>query len=180
MFVPKLRRWSEIIVLAAVITVLDLVSGTYIKFPVAFVLPVYLMGWQYGRAPGIWLAWAMLTARFIWNLQGHIGDQRWLQAEVVNTLTNMSVLVVLVYLVDQTKPQDQERSGLHGLLPICAHCKMIRNEQNEWEQIEEYIAAHSDAAFSHSICPDCMRVHWHDVLSGRYQKQVEKPHELKA
>jgi DNA-binding response OmpR family regulator len=44
---------------------------------------------------------------------------------------------------------------LRGLLPICAYCKKIRNDQNYWQQVESYIAEHSDAQFSHSICPAC-------------------------
>lgn len=44
---------------------------------------------------------------------------------------------------------------LQGLLPICAYCKMIRDDQNYWEKVENYIAKHSDAQFTHSICPDC-------------------------
>jgi CheY-like chemotaxis protein len=46
---------------------------------------------------------------------------------------------------------------LSGLLPICASCKKIRTEQGDWEQIEDYIATHSEADFSHSICPQCAR-----------------------
>ena len=44
---------------------------------------------------------------------------------------------------------------LHGLLPICSYCKNIRGDQNYWQRVEEYISAHSDAQFSHGICPDC-------------------------
>ncbi|MBN2289732.1 MAG: response regulator [Candidatus Glassbacteria bacterium] len=44
---------------------------------------------------------------------------------------------------------------LQGLLPICSYCKKIRNDQNYWEQMEGYITKHSEAVFSHSICPDC-------------------------
>jgi DNA-binding response OmpR family regulator len=44
---------------------------------------------------------------------------------------------------------------LQGLLPICVYCKKIRNDQNYWAQVEEYISRHSDAKFSHGICPDC-------------------------
>lgn len=44
---------------------------------------------------------------------------------------------------------------LHGLLPICAWCKKIRNDQNYWEQVETYISERSDAQFTHSICPEC-------------------------
>ena len=44
---------------------------------------------------------------------------------------------------------------LGGLLPICASCKKIRDDQGYWNQIETYIASHSDAVFTHGICPDC-------------------------
>jgi PAS domain S-box-containing protein len=44
---------------------------------------------------------------------------------------------------------------LSGLLPICASCKKIRNDEGYWEQIEMYIRDHSEAEFSHSICPEC-------------------------
>jgi CheY-like chemotaxis protein len=44
---------------------------------------------------------------------------------------------------------------LQGLLPICAYCKKIRDDRNYWQQVEQYITAHSDAQFSHGICPEC-------------------------
>jgi CheY-like chemotaxis protein len=44
---------------------------------------------------------------------------------------------------------------LSGLLPICSYCKRIRSDANYWEQVESYIANHSDARFSHGICPPC-------------------------
>jgi sigma-B regulation protein RsbU (phosphoserine phosphatase) len=44
---------------------------------------------------------------------------------------------------------------LHGLLPICSYCKRIRGDDQYWQQVESYIAARSDAQFSHGICPPC-------------------------
>ena len=46
---------------------------------------------------------------------------------------------------------------LGGLLPICATCKKIRDDKGYWKQIEEYIADHSEAQFTHGICADCAR-----------------------
>ncbi len=46
---------------------------------------------------------------------------------------------------------------LSGYLPICASCKKIRDDQGYWQQIESYIRDHSEAEFSHGICPDCAR-----------------------
>jgi sigma-B regulation protein RsbU (phosphoserine phosphatase) len=45
---------------------------------------------------------------------------------------------------------------LTGLLPICSYCKRIRSDTNYWEQVEGYITEHTDARFSHGICPACM------------------------
>lgn len=44
---------------------------------------------------------------------------------------------------------------LQTILPICSYCKHIRDDQNYWQQVETYIAEHTDTRFSHGICPDC-------------------------
>ena len=44
---------------------------------------------------------------------------------------------------------------LSGLLPICSYCKKIRDDKNYWQQVETYVGRHTDARFSHSICPQC-------------------------
>ena len=44
---------------------------------------------------------------------------------------------------------------LQGLLPICSYCKKIRDDQNYWHQVESYVGKHTDARFSHGICPEC-------------------------
>ena len=48
---------------------------------------------------------------------------------------------------------------LQGLLPICSYCKKIRNDRNYWEQVDAYVASHSEAQFSHGVCPDCYELH---------------------
>ena len=61
-----------------------------------------------------------------------------------------------------------EVKTLRGLLPICASCKRIRTEDDDtWQQIEEYIAEHSEADFTHGICPECARQLYPDY----YKKQ---------
>lgn len=49
-----------------------------------------------------------------------------------------------------------EARTLSGLLPICANCKKIRDDQGYWHRVEVYVSKHSGAQFSHGICPDCM------------------------
>ncbi len=52
---------------------------------------------------------------------------------------------------------------LHGLLPMCASCKKIRDDSGYWKQIEAYLHEHSDAKFSHGICPDCAKELYPDI-----------------
>ena len=44
---------------------------------------------------------------------------------------------------------------LEGIIPICSYCKKIRDDKNSWQQLEQYITEHSEAMFSHGMCPDC-------------------------
>jgi transcriptional regulator with GAF, ATPase, and Fis domain len=60
---------------------------------------------------------------------------------------------------------------LRGFLPICSHCKKIRDDQGYWNQIESYISEHSMADFSHSICPECER---------KYYLELEKNHKQRG
>lgn len=52
---------------------------------------------------------------------------------------------------------------LSGLLPVCAHCKNIRDDSGAWHQIELYVAQFSEAEFSHDICPDCLARHFPNI-----------------
>jgi len=61
----------------------------------------------------------------------------------------------LIQEIERRKKAEEEIKILHGLLPICASCKKIRDEKGYWNQIESYIEKHSDALFSHGICPEC-------------------------
>ena len=50
---------------------------------------------------------------------------------------------------------------LRGLVPICSYCKKIRDDRGFWKQVEEYIRDHTEADFTHGLCPDC----YHEMMS---------------
>lgn len=52
---------------------------------------------------------------------------------------------------------------LSGLLPICCHCKMIRDDAGYWRQLESYVQKHSEASFSHGICPECAQKYYPEL-----------------
>jgi hypothetical protein len=60
-------------------------------------------------------------------------------------------------LIDQLQEALGKVNLLSGMLPICSYCKKIRDDRGSWNQIESYICQHSDAEFSHGICPGCAK-----------------------
>jgi PAS domain S-box-containing protein len=60
---------------------------------------------------------------------------------------------------------------LQGLIPICANCKKIRDDKGFWNQVEGYIMDHTDAKFTHGLCPDCTKQLYGDL----YEKAIKKP-----
>ena len=61
---------------------------------------------------------------------------------------------------------------LKGLLPICMFCKKIRKDENYWQQVEEYIHEHTEADFSHSICPECMAKHYPEYSERKKARET--------
>jgi hypothetical protein len=49
---------------------------------------------------------------------------------------------------------------LRGIVPICSYCKQIRDDKGYWNKVEAYVIRHTEAKFSHSICPGCMQEHF--------------------
>jgi len=52
---------------------------------------------------------------------------------------------------------------LQGVLPICMHCHRIRDDQESWQRLEQYLEEHSEAQFSHGLCPECLEKHYPDT-----------------
>ncbi|MFZ5797050.1 MAG: PAS domain-containing protein [Desulfobulbaceae bacterium] len=69
------------------------------------------------------------------------------------------------------KAQLAEMNKLKGLLPICSVCKNIRDDKGYWNQIEVYIRDHSDAEFSHSICPLCAKKLYPELYTELYPEK---------
>jgi PAS domain S-box-containing protein len=79
-------------------------------------------------------------------------------------VADVSALKALERALTESKRQLEialsEVRTLEGLLPICMHCKRIRDEQGEWTAVESYVRARTEAEFSHGICPSCFVRHY--------------------
>lgn len=106
-------------------------------------------------------------------------------AEIIMINDSPWVLSVIIDITER-KLAEREREKLYrelqvalskvkklsGMLPICSHCKKIRDDKGYWNKIEAYIQKHSDAEFSHGVCPECAKKYYPDMnLYGDEQTQ---------
>ena len=98
---------------------------------------------------------------------------RKLSAGQTSALENLASLVVTQLELRRVSYDLAEAAinikTLSGLLPICSHCKAIRTDKDYWQSVEMYVKEHSDAVFSHGICPDCAQRFYPDLY-----KEIEK------
>ena len=101
-----------------------------------------------------------ITTSFVRNkeglLSGFIGISRDItKRKLIEEQRDKSIFELKKALIEVKK--------LSGLLPICSHCKKIRDDKGYWYQIESYIRDHSEAEFSHSICQECAKKYYSDI-----------------
>jgi len=155
--------------LAVLILVADYFTGPFIQFPILFLAPVALVCWINRRLWGVLYSIALplirLLFEFIWQT-----PVSW-RVLSVNLFVQVSVLLLFAYLVDRNSKQMSELSRevhvLTGILPICCFCKKIRVGQDQWVQLEKYIGEHSEAEFSHGLCPECAQEHYGEYMKGK-------------
>jgi len=110
--------------------------------------------------------WNPKEATFSFYLQPHYYQTYWFYG-LCTLLCALMIGLVVEFRLKHAKARQKELEErveqavahlktLKGLLPICASCKKIRDDKGYWNQLEEYVRDHSQADFSHSICPECM------------------------
>jgi hypothetical protein len=125
----------------------DGLYGPTLTFPFTILWPWYLRSWA-------WLLWVsaagVLFSLFLrWRTWAMRGEQARLEGIVAQRTSD------LVLANDALVQALTEVKTLKGLVPICCYCKKIRDDEGFWNQIERYVQDHSEAKFSHGICPDC-------------------------
>lgn len=98
------------------------------------------------------LKWVWEQGRGIYSSNGEL---RFLEGFVADISEQKKTEVERESLIKKLQDAAKEIKVLRGILPICASCKKIRDDRGYWNQIEAYISHHSEAEFSHGICPDC-------------------------
>ncbi len=90
-------------------------------------------------------------------------DPRELLARVAVGRRMVELQETLAARIEELGQALEEIKTLRGILPICASCKKIRDDQGYWQQVEVYVHDHTDAQFSHGLCPECIRKLYPDM-----------------
>jgi PAS domain S-box-containing protein len=107
--------------------------------------------------------WQVAGERFFTNIVRDISDRKHIEQEREG-------------LIGQLQKALADVKTLSGMLPICASCKKVRDDKGYWDQIESYISRHSDAVFSHGLCPSCARTLYPTIFPRVGEAEQPPPH----
>jgi hypothetical protein len=152
----------------ALVALADALTPFELGFSAFYVLPVLIATWGLGMSRG--LGFALLSACCWYCLDltsGRLVSHGFFRAwDSFNHLLSYSLIAIITgnlkraFLREQQLRVDRDRAlqnvhELEGLLPVCAWCKKIRDDEGYWQELEAYLKPRTKASFSHGICPDC-------------------------
>ena len=170
------QRWPAWLMAAAAIAgviavgCMDWLTGYELDFFVFYFIPVSVGAWFVGLGFSVVLS---VFSALVWYaadmLAGHVYSTS--ANAVWNTIVLLAGLLAMGWFVSRMRlAHEGERNAaaalrqalsevkvLEAVLPICAQCKKIRNEQGEWQRLESYMGQHTNSQFSHGYCPECAR-----------------------
>ena len=172
--VPSLHTQSQTamttgaLVLVGFVGFLDCISSYEMSFSLFYFVPVILVTWFVGRHVGVAVA---SLSTLVWCGADMASGRAFTHPLIPcwNALMRLSCFLIVVMLLARLKHSYEEQMRiahelqvslakikiLSGLIPMCAWCKKVRDDQGYWQQVEAYIAAHSEATFTHGICHEC-------------------------
>ena len=153
--------------LLVAITWVDYATGYEFEFFAFYFLPVSLTAW-YGRRWGVAFGVAAAACWYLSDrLSGHPYSQAWYihWATFVRLVSLLTAALVLSkiretlaherHLVAELSESIARVRQLEGLIPVCAYCRRIRDDDGYWDRFEAYLASRTGATFTHGICPAC-------------------------
>lgn len=160
--VPEHLSPAYSLLIAALVLALDYSMAPAIDMPGMYLLPVIFAAWFGGRG------WALLLSLMpfgrLLNLWIIGADENAVYtatlAAVPRALAFVAIGVWIASVAASQRELRKEVAMLQGLLPICAHCKKIRDDGGHWQPVEKFIQDRSDATFTHGVCDVCMKEHY--------------------
>lgn len=169
----------------AAVTLADYITPEAMTFSIFYLIPITVFLWFLGRRS----AWFVAVASVLVWPGDHImtGDFNYFRSFVPYWEAAVRMGFYAIFIFSLVKIRESissleivnaeltealgEVHRLRGLIPICSSCKKIRNESQEWVVLEKYIQEHSDAKFSHGLCPDCMKALYPDYPGPKSERK---------
>src|SRR4030042_2502920 len=164
---------SKFIITLLLITstgLLDYLTGKELGFFVFYYIPIFFATWYLDIK---WSVTFSILSAFIWAFVDFVSRHSHPSWPIIFwnggiRLLSFLIIAIAISKINQllTKEQNLTRAlqltldevkQLKGFIPICASCKNIRNDSGYWEQVDQYVKDHSDAEFTHTLCPDCAK-----------------------
>jgi hypothetical protein len=164
---PLFKPHAILVVIALSVVVLgfvDYITGYEFGFFLFYFLPIIIAAWKVGPTSSYLIS---ILSSIVWLLSD-ISSHPYSSALFAfwNTIMLLLCFLIIAYstfkiqfLLEEKNDTSQLRPSqvktLSGLIPICASCKKIRDDKEDWQRIEEYIEERTNAEFTHGLCPDC-------------------------
>jgi hypothetical protein len=155
------------ILAATALVLVDYVTGPRVEVPAIYSILVALAAWYSGRTTGLLLAFTLPVSRLVLALWVWPPGTVSLEAEWVGAVLRVFAFTLLALLMfrlcEHERALERNLTMLQGLLPLCSHCKRIKNASNEWEPFESYLESRTGVEFTHGICPQCAAERYPDA-----------------
>lgn len=166
-FIPIALSMASFYIMAVYLFISGGASGTGIFW--LFVIPViffFFLGIRYGSALFL-IQYISVIILFIASKAGYLTiyyDDKTVLFFLIVSIAESVILFIHEKILSNYLSQIRT---MRGLIPICANCKNIRDDKGYWKQVEVYIQEHSEADFTHSICPDCAKKLYPDIYDRK-------------
>jgi hypothetical protein len=164
---PKLRILAICLISLLLVGYGDFLTGVEVNFTLFYFIPISILAWTVSTRVAILSSAGCV---FVWAIVDYFGRPEprfW--PSLWNIGIQFGIFLTLTYALSRIRKETEEQNRLNrelevalaevkmlsGLLPMCAWCRRIRDESGNWVQLEWYVVSHSEASFSHGICPSC-------------------------
>jgi hypothetical protein len=154
---------AGLVALNVTVFILDLLLPLGVAVGMLYVIPIFISLWYPERRHTLVAAMTgtlLAVAGFVFSSGGIL----WMG--VFNRTLTLTLIWATAGVVLLRKRAEEQIQTLEGLIPICAACKKIRNDQGYWDVIELYIQRHSQAQFTHGMCPNCAEQYYGKQLAA--------------
>ncbi len=165
---PRKYHFIISILFTLVIGFLDYWMGFGYRMKIFYLIPISYTTWFIGKKSGIvFSTWPVMT--LLYSVAGAGENYGNPPIEIWNAAMYFAFFITVTLLLSKLRIIIQERTGLitklqnalnaveemSGILPICANCKKIRDDEGYWHDVDVYISKHTKAEFTHGICSEC-------------------------